>query len=77
MNTGQRSRLKPLALGSGIHPCLGMRLAKAETATAFQQFFARFPEFDLGSGESDWALLAGTSDPNPQVPITHRVPVFP
>ena len=36
-----------LAFGSGIHTCLGLRLAKAEASTALQQIFTRFPDIEL------------------------------
>jgi len=57
-----RSPNQHLAFGNGIHTCLGMRLAKAEATTAFQQFFARFPDFELAvpEGQIQWSEGVGT-----------------
>ena len=37
-----------VAFGSGIHVCLGMRLARVETAVAMERLFTRFPGLSLG-----------------------------
>ena len=57
-----RSPNQHLAFGSGIHTCLGLRLAKAEASTAFQLIFTRFPELELAVPTSDvaWSEGVGT-----------------
>lgn len=57
-----RSPNQHLAFGSGIHTCLGLRLAKAEASTALQQIFTRFPEIELAvpATEVAWGKGVGT-----------------
>ncbi|MEV5874969.1 cytochrome P450 [Streptomyces sp. NPDC052101] len=43
-----------LALGHGIHYCLGAPLARAETEIALAALLERFPELALGDGELRW-----------------------
>ncbi|OLZ68097.1 cytochrome [Streptomyces sp. IMTB 2501] len=43
-----------LALGHGIHYCLGAPLARAETEIALAALLERFPELSLGDGELEW-----------------------
>ncbi|MFI1764910.1 cytochrome P450 [Streptomyces sp. NPDC020800] len=43
-----------LALGHGIHYCLGAPLARAETEIALAALLERFPELALGAGELRW-----------------------
>jgi cytochrome P450 len=40
-----------LALGHGVHHCLGANLARLEARAAFEEWHRRFPEYELG-GES-------------------------
>jgi cytochrome P450 len=43
-----------LALGQGIHYCLGAPLARAETEIALAALLERFPDLALGEGELRW-----------------------
>jgi cytochrome P450 len=43
-----------LALGHGIHYCLGAPLARAETEIALAALLERFPRLELGAGEVRW-----------------------
>ncbi|QHA04043.1 cytochrome P450 [Streptomyces broussonetiae] len=43
-----------LALGHGIHYCLGAPLARAETEIALAALLERLPELALGQGEPTW-----------------------
>ncbi|MGW7820801.1 cytochrome P450 family protein [Streptomyces puniciscabiei] len=43
-----------LALGHGIHYCLGAPLARAETEIALAALLERFPDLALGPGELGW-----------------------
>ncbi|MEV0209804.1 cytochrome P450 [Streptomyces sp. NPDC050788] len=43
-----------LALGHGIHYCLGAPLARTETEIALAALLERFPELALGEGELRW-----------------------
>lgn len=36
-----------IALGHGVHKCLGSYLARLETRVAFEEFFARIPEYEV------------------------------
>ena len=54
-----RSPNQHLAFGSGIHTCLGLRLAKAEASTALQQIFTRFPDMELVVPVTDVAWSEG------------------
>jgi hypothetical protein len=36
-----------LAFGHGVHYCLGANLARLEARVAFEQWHARFPDYDL------------------------------
>jgi cytochrome P450 len=36
-----------IALGHGIHKCLGSYLARLEARVAFEEFFARIPEYEV------------------------------
>ena len=36
-----------IALGHGTHKCLGSFLARLETLVSFEEFFKRFPQFDV------------------------------
>lgn len=42
-----------VGFGAGIHTCLGMQLARAETATAFELFFRQFPQVELATHVSE------------------------
>lgn len=37
-----------MTFGSGIHICLGLKLARAEAAIAFEKLFTRFPNVEVG-----------------------------
>ena len=43
-----------LALGHGVHHCLGAPLARAETEIALTALLERFPELALADGEPRW-----------------------
>ncbi|MDQ0990282.1 cytochrome P450 [Streptomyces sp. V3I7] len=43
-----------LALGHGIHYCLGAPLARAETEIALAALLERFPDLALADGELRW-----------------------
>lgn len=47
--------------GTGIHVCLGLKLARAEAAVALEKLFTRFPHLELGCPASDlqWAGRIG------------------
>ncbi len=36
-----------LSLGHGVHKCLGSYLARLEARVAFEEFFARIPEWEV------------------------------
>jgi cytochrome P450 len=36
-----------IALGHGVHKCLGSYLARLEARVAFEEFFARIPEYEV------------------------------
>jgi cytochrome P450 len=36
-----------LALGHGVHKCLGSYLARLEACVAFEEFFARIPSYEI------------------------------
>ena len=50
-----------LAFGSGIHLCLGMQLARAEAAVAFERLLTRFPRLSLAEPDAplDWTGRLG------------------
>lgn len=43
-----------LALGRGVHHCLGAPLARAETEIALTALLERFPALALADGEPRW-----------------------
>jgi cytochrome P450 len=43
----RRQPNRHLAFGAGIHVCLGAKLARVETAIAFERLFTRFPNLQL------------------------------
>jgi cytochrome P450 len=47
-----RPAQRHLALGAGIHFCLGASLARVETEIAFRRLFARFPQIRLATARS-------------------------
>ncbi len=51
-----------LAFGAGIHVCLGMKLAVAETEIAFRRLFTHFPQLSLAVPEDEvrWSRQPGT-----------------
>ena len=49
----ERKITRHLALGHGIHSCLGASLARLEARVAFEELLARIPEFDVES-KTDW-----------------------
>ena len=50
-----------LAFGSGIHVCLGLKLARAEMAIALEKLFTRFPKLCLAVPEKElqWKKMLG------------------
>ena len=58
-----RTITKHLAFGHGIHYCLGANLARLEARVAFEEWHARFPEYDLAGTPrritSIWARAFG------------------
>lgn len=48
-----RAPNKHLGFGSGIHICLGLKLARAEVATAFEKLFTRYPNLELATSVPD------------------------
>ncbi|PHS03209.1 MAG: cytochrome [Blastopirellula sp.] len=50
-----------LAFGSGIHVCLGLKLARAEMAIALEKLFSRFPKLHLAVPEKElqWKKMLG------------------
>lgn len=57
----QRSPNPHLAFGSGIHVCLGLKLAKAEAEVAFQRLFQRFSGLQIAcpADEVRWISRVG------------------
>lgn len=51
-----------VAFGGGIHVCLGMKLAVAETEIALEQLFTRFPRLKLAipRSQAKWSRQPGT-----------------
>jgi cytochrome P450 len=58
-----RTITKHLAFGHGIHYCLGANLARIEARVAFEEWHARFPEYELAAPPrritSIWARAFG------------------
>jgi cytochrome P450 len=54
-----RTFSRHLALGHGVHHCLGANLARLEARAAFEQWHRRFPEYELDGApiriDSIWA----------------------
>jgi len=48
-----RAPNRHVAFGGGPHLCLGLQLARAEAAIAFERLFTRFPDLRLGIPEDD------------------------
>ncbi len=44
-----------VGFGSGIHVCLGRKLAQAETSLAFERLWTRFPHLDLAQNPAELA----------------------
>lgn len=42
-----------VSFGTGIHVCLGLKLARAEAAIAFEKLFTRFPDLELSVARTD------------------------
>lgn len=57
-----RSPNPHVAFGAGIHICLGLKLAKAETEIALEQLLTRFPELTLAfpPSQAKWSRRPGT-----------------
>jgi cytochrome P450 len=50
-----RTKVKPMSFGGGIHTCLGAQLARIEAAVAFESILKRFPNLRLDSIDNpDW-----------------------
>ena len=56
-----RSPNPHLTFGTGVHVCLGLKLARAETEVALKQLFSRFPDVSLAAGEKSviWSRRIG------------------
>lgn len=56
-----RSPNPHLSFGSGVHICLGLKLAKAEVEIAFRQIFERFPRLSFANSYEDvqWIKRTG------------------
>jgi cytochrome P450 len=48
-----RDNSKHIALGGGIHSCLGQNLARAELEIVFETILRRIPTLRLAGSESD------------------------
>jgi cytochrome P450 len=50
-----------LSFGTGIHVCLGLKLARVEAQIALQRLFTRFPQLELAipSRETQWSRRLG------------------
>jgi len=56
-----RTKNNHMAFGRGIHVCLGLKLAKAEAAIAFEQLLTRFPDISLAdAGNISWSTRIGS-----------------
>jgi cytochrome P450 len=51
-----------VAFGAGVHICLGLKLAVAETEIAVEQLFRRYPNLELAIPDSEvrWSRQPGT-----------------
>ena len=62
-----REPKRHIAFGEGIHHCIGAPLARLESRVAFEEFWRRFPDYEIvGPNERlhqhttrGWALLTG------------------
>ncbi len=54
-----RSPNNQLSFGTGVHVCLGIKLARAEGEIAFRKIFQRFPGLKLASSDHEWTKRLG------------------
>ncbi len=67
-----RPRGNELPFGSGLHRCVGERMAEIEGALALRDFFKRFPRASLRDGQESWAkhhMLIAVPTAIPVVPV--------
>jgi cytochrome P450 len=50
--------------GFGVHKCLGMHLANLEISVAFQELFARYPDFEVDPGRARYPILSNVRGPD-------------
>jgi cytochrome P450 len=43
-----------LGFGGGVHACLGASIARLSLGIVFEEFLARFPRFERGTGQLEW-----------------------
>jgi cytochrome P450 len=50
--------------GFGVHKCLGMHLATLEIGVAFEELFARFPDFEVDPSRAEYPILSNVRGPS-------------
>jgi cytochrome P450 len=59
-----RSIERHVAFGHGVHFCLGAALARLEARVVFEELFARYATWELGSDEVSWISSSSVRGPS-------------
>lgn len=55
---------RSIYFGFGVHKCLGMHLAKLEISIAFEELFARYPNFHVDVDRAHYPILSNVRGPS-------------
>ncbi len=55
---------RSLYFGFGVHRCLGIHLATLEITVAFEELFARYPDFDVDVSRAGYPILTNVRGPD-------------